>query len=104
MRRVGRVLIIVAFVLLSVPALMNGIRELGHVDSWLQNSVEIGDLLHGTLSLLVALGILRRRPWTFPVAVAWCVAVVYTATVASFSFSDPTFKESSTLLGVIAAG
>jgi len=89
---------------MAVPSLLNGIRELGHVSTWLQNSVEIGDLLHGTLSVLVAIGIWRRRRWTFSIAVAWSLAVVYTATVASFSFSDPSFQQSGTVIGVISAG
>lgn len=74
------------------------------MDTLLQNSVEFGDVLYGILGLLTAVGIWRRRTWTSTIAIAWSLTVVCTATIASFSFSDPTFKNSGTMIGTIAAG
>lgn len=79
-------------------------QEVGRLDTVLQNSVAFGDLLFGVLGLLAAIGMWRRRPWTVTVTVAWAVSVVCTATVASFSFSDPTFQEPGTMIGTIATG
>lgn len=104
MKRVGRVLFLAFTAITSLLAIQNGVNEIMKVTSVLQLSVEIGDLLHGTLGVLMAIGVWRRRPWTATIAVSWAVAVVYTATIASFSFSDPTFKESGTVMGTVAAG
>jgi hypothetical protein len=103
-KRVGRVLAIAFLGLTALAGISNGMNELGQAESFLQLTVQIGDALWGILGLFAAVGIWRRRPWVVTVMASWAVTVVYTATVASFAFSDPGFEQPETLTGTIAAG
>jgi hypothetical protein len=103
-KRAGRYIAIGFLALTAVAGIANAINEAGVLDTALQNSVAFADALWGVLGIAAAVGIWKRRPWAVGVSVAWGVTVAYTATVASFAFSDPTFSQPGTLTGAIAAG
>jgi hypothetical protein len=103
-QRVGRIVAIAFLGITALAGISNGINEIGEHENLLQASVQFGDALWGVLGLLAAVGMWRRRPWTVTVAAAWALAVTYTATIASFAFSDPGFQQPETRIGTIAAG
>jgi hypothetical protein len=104
MRKVGWVLSISVLFLTGIVGLLNGVREIGDVHSRLQLTVTCGVLLYGVLGLAAGVGLARRRPWSVNLSVAWAIVVTYVSTVASFAYSDPTFSQSGTLAGTVAAG
>jgi hypothetical protein len=103
MRKVGWVLAIGVLLLTGVLGLLNGVRELGDVHSGLQLTVTIGTLLYGVLGLVAGIGLARRRPWSVKASAAWAAVVTYVATVASFAYHDPTFSQTGTITGTVAA-
>jgi hypothetical protein len=102
-RRIGRFLAIAFFALTALAGINNGFNEVGDATTALQLSVQIGDIAWGIFGLMVAIGIWRRQVWTGSMSIAWALTVTYTASVASFAFSDPTFANSETKIGTIAA-
>ena len=76
------------------------------VDEWpgsvtpLQKSVTAGVFLYGIFGLIAAVGMIARRRWSIPAAMAWGVSVTYVASVAAIAFAG----KDATVLGAIAAG
>ena len=86
-----------AFGLASLP---DEFRNLG--GTLLQQSVAFGAALHSVLGVLVVAGALRRRGWAVTAAIAWTIAVVYTASVASAAWEPRV--HGGVIGGSIAAG
>lgn len=103
MRKFGRILALLlvavssAFGLASLP---DEFRNLG--GTLPQQSVAFGAALHSALGVLVVVGALRRRSWAVTAAIAWTLAVVYTASVASVAW-EPQLN-GGVITGGIAAG
>ena len=104
MRKVAWVVAVILLFGTGVIGITNGVREFTDSLSSLQRSVTIAVLLYGVLGAVAGFGVARRRPWSVKLSIAWAVLVTYAATVASFAYSDPTFSQSGTLAGTIAAG
>lgn len=103
MRKFARLVVMLIVAVTSVMAIANIPDELRHLGgtAW-QQSVQFGGALHGVLGALLVLGMWRRRPWAVPVAVAWTVAVVYTACVATLAWEE--HIEQGAMAGTLAAG
>ena len=103
MRKFARVLALVLVVVASVVGLMNvpdELRKLG--GTWLQQSVAFGSALHSVLGIIAVAAILRGWSWAANAAIAWTIAVVYTASVASVAWESP--RDGGVLVGGVAAG
>lgn len=103
MRKVAWILSIILLLVTGVAGILNAWREWDDPNGALQRSVTLGVLLYGLLGVAGAVGLVLRRKWSVRVAAAWAIAVTYAATVASFAFHDPTFSQSGTVGGTIAA-
>jgi hypothetical protein len=104
MRKFTWVVAIALLLLTGFVGIKNGIAEWNQPTSLLQRTVTIGVALYGILGLSGGIGLALRRSWSAGVAVAWAVVITYVATVASFAFHDPSFSQSGTLTGTLAAG
>jgi hypothetical protein len=103
MKKAGWILAIALLLVSAYAGITESFHQLGEGDTPLQQSVGFAVLLYGVFGVLGAVGLARRRPWSLPVIVAWGVATLYAATIASFAFSDPTFSDSDTIKGTVAA-
>ena len=103
MRKVWWVLAIAVLLVTGFVGLLNGVRELGDVHSRLQLTVTLAVLLYGLSGTAAGVGLALRRAWSVRAATAWAVFVTYAATVASFAYHDPTFSQTATITGTVAA-
>lgn len=103
MKMAARFLSIALLLVTGALGLYNGSTELGQGATGLQRSVTVAVILYGVLGCAGGIGLLRRRPWSVVVSVAWTIAATYAATVASFAFSDPAFTQPGTTAGVAGA-
>lgn len=93
-----------ALLLLSVYAgITNAIRDIGTGETFLQRTVTVAVAMYGVLGLVGVIGLWRRRPWVVPVVLAWGLASMWAATVASFAYHDPGFQRQGTAAGVMGA-
>ena len=102
MRKLARILALALVGVTSVMGLAKIPDEFRSSDTVLQQSVAFGAALHSVLGVLVVIGVLRRRRWAVTMALAWTVAVVYTASVASVAWELT--RDSGVMLGALAAG
>ena len=102
MRKLARILALALVGVTSVMGLAKIPDEFRSSGNVLQQSVALGAASHSVLGVLVVVGALRRRRWAVTMALAWTVAVVYTASVASVAW-EPT-RDSGVMLGAVAAG
>lgn len=103
MRKLARILALVLVAATSLIALGNIPDEFRNAESgFLQQSVAFAVTLYAVLGLLLLVGVLRKRPWSVTIAVAWAIAVFYAATVATFAWSDPI--DGGVITGGIASG
>ncbi len=103
MRKAAWLLAIVLLLGTGVIGIYNGVTEVTQGTNALQRSVTIAVFLYGLFGIAGGAGLALRRPWSLTLAIAWTVAVVYAASVASFAYGDPTFSRSETGAGVIGA-
>jgi hypothetical protein len=103
MKKVGWIVAIVLLLVSAYVGLWEDLNQLGRGDTALQRSVTYAVFAYGLLGLSGAVGLARRRTWSLPVIVGWAVATLYAATIASFAFHDPTFSNSDTIKGTVAA-
>jgi hypothetical protein len=103
MKKAGWILAIALLLVSAYAGITESFSQLGDGDTMLQRSVTYAVALYGVLGVVGAVGLARRRPWSVTVIVAWGVATLYAATIASFAFSDPTFSQSDTIKGTVAA-
>jgi len=103
MRKAAWVLTFVLLFGTGALGIHNGVTEVTQGTNALQRSVSIAVMLYGVFGLAAGVGLALRRPWSLIVAAAWAVATVYAASVASFAYHDPTFSQSDTTTGVVAA-
>ena len=102
MRKLARILALALVGVTSVMGLAKIPDEFRSSGTVLQQSVAFGAALHSVLGVLVVIGALRRRRWAVTMALAWTVAVVYTASVASVAWELT--RDSGVMLGALAAG
>ena len=102
MRKLARFLALALVGVTSVMGLAKIPDEFRSSGTALQQSVAFSAALHSVLGALLVVGMLRRRPWAVTLAVAWTLAVVYTASVASVAWE--TSRDSGVMLGAVAAG
>lgn len=104
MKKVGWILSILALFASGFSGLNETAGSTSDVPTTgLQQLVWFSVALYGVLGVLGGVGLLRRRPWCVTVSVAWAVAVICAASVASFAFHDPQLQQTGTLTGVIGA-
>src|SRR5688572_22154797 len=103
MKKLGWILAIALLLVSAYAGITEGFAQLGDGNTMLQRSVTFAVALYGVLGVVGAVGLARRRPWSVTVIVAWGVATLYAATIATFAFSDPTFSDSDTIKGTVAA-
>ena len=103
MKKTARIIAIALLLVTGFLGITNGFRELDDGLTALQQSVTFAVLVYGVLGFLGAVGLIRRRPWAVTVTIAWTLAAMWAASVASFAFHDPTLKEAGTLSGVAGA-
>jgi hypothetical protein len=103
MRKAAWILAVILLLVTGCVGLMNAAREWDDASSALQRTVWFGVLLYGFLGVAGGIGLALRRRWSVGVAAAWALAVTWAGTVASFAFHDPTFSQSGTLAGTVAA-
>lgn len=102
MRKFARVFALVLVGVTSAIGLTNIPDELRHPGgTLLQQSVQLGGVLHSVLGVLLAIGMLRRQQWAIPLAIVWTVVVVYTAGVATIAWEEE--MTSGVLVGTAAA-
>jgi hypothetical protein len=103
MRKAAWILSVLLLLVTGCVGLMNAVREWDDPSSALQRTVWLGVLVYGVLGVAGGVGVALRRRWSVPVAAGWAITVTYVGTVASFAFHDPTFSQSGTVTGTIAA-
>ena len=92
MKKFARVLALLLVAVASAMGLRNIPDELRHPGGtvW-QQSVQVGGVLYSVLGILLVVGMLLHRRWAVPVAIAWSLAVVYTAGIATLAWEvNPT--------------
>ncbi len=103
MRKFARV---VALLLVAVSSTMQALnipadfRQTGA--TLLQQSVAVGGLLHCLLGAVVVIGAVMGKRWAVNAAIAWTVAVAYTASVASVAWEAR--LDGGAIFGAVAAG
>ena len=106
-RRIGRtiawVLAILVLVGTGVLGVRNGVTEWSGADTGWRKSVTGGVLLYGVLGLAAGIGLLRRRAWSLPLAIAWGLVVTYVASTAALAFGGPGVPMSAAIAGGIGA-
>jgi predicted MFS family arabinose efflux permease len=97
--------ILATLVLLSSGGvgLYNSWNDLGESMTLLQRSVAIAVLVYGICGVAGGIALAFRKRASIPLAAGWSAGTVYAATVASFAFSDPTFSQGGTVIGVSVA-
>ena len=103
MKKGGWIFAIFLLLLSAYLGIWEDFKFIGRGDTALQRSVTYAVALYGVLGLIGAVGLALRKPWSLPVIVGWGVATLYAATIASFAFHDPTFSNSDTIKGTVAA-
>jgi hypothetical protein len=103
MKMLARILPLVLVAVTSVLGLIQLPDEFRNDrGSLLQMTVAVGAALHSVLGVLVVVAVLRRHRWAVTAAIAWTIAVAYTASVASVAW-EPRL-EGGVLVGAVAAG
>jgi hypothetical protein len=83
--------LLASLVLLATGGLgtYNGLTEWADARTGWQQSVTGGVFLYGLLGLAGAVGLLMRRRWSYPLAIAWGVVVTYVAAAAVLAYGGP---------------
>jgi peptidoglycan/LPS O-acetylase OafA/YrhL len=103
MRKASWLLAITLLLVTGGIGLYNGSVEYATGATHLQRSVSVAGFLQGLFGVIAAVGLARRRPWSVYATAAWAVCMLYTASVASFAYHDPTFANTGTATGVAMA-
>jgi hypothetical protein len=88
-RTIAWVLAILVLLCTGVLGVRNGVTEWSGAHTGWQKSVTGGVLLYGVLGLAAGIGLLRRRAWSLPVALAWGAVVTYVPGVAVLAYGGP---------------
>ena len=99
-RKIGWFLSVGVLLLTGVMGTWNAPHEWSNSATPLQKSVTAGVFLYGIFGLVAAGGMIARRRWSVPAAMAWGVSVTYVASVATIAFAG----NDATVIGTIAAG
>ena len=100
MKKAGRLLVIAFFAVTGVLGFSNGMQEMGQAANGWQLSVQIADVAWGIFGVLVAIGLWRRRAWTFSMTLAWLAGATYAGATASWVFPPPSDRS---LFGTMSA-
>lgn len=103
MKKVGWILAIALLLVSGYAGVTESFEQLGQDVTALQRSVSVAVLIYGVLGFVGAFALIRRRPWSVGVTAVWGAATLYAATIASFAFHDPSFSQSGTITGTVAA-
>ena len=87
-RNIAIVLSVVFMLVMSALGGLNGIDGLDDGGTILQRSVPIASVIYAACGLLAAVGVLLKRPWSFPMAILWALATTYTGSVASIAWAE----------------
>jgi hypothetical protein len=87
----------------GVTGLTNLRDEFRGADTPLQQSVAVGVGVYAILGIVAGIGLMRRRPWSVKMCVAFALVVVYVASVASIAWTDPGVSASEKLMGFVGA-
>lgn len=103
MRKFARVLALLLVAATSVMGLIQLPSEFRNDQgTLLQMSVAVGAALHAGLGVVTTAGMLLRKRWAMRAAIAWAIAVTYTASVASIAWE--TQRDVAVLFGGLMAG
>jgi hypothetical protein len=85
-KTIAWVLAVLVLIGTGMLGVRNGVAEWSGAGTGWQKSVTGGVLLYGVLGLGAGIGLLRRRAWSLPLAVAWGVVVTYVPGVAVLAY------------------
>jgi len=103
MKKAGWILSTLLLAVTALGGLYNSVNELPDAETGWQLAVGYGQIAYGVFGALGVVGMIRHRPWTVTVVIAWAVSSAFVAGIASFAFHDPAFAQPDTGLGVAAA-
>jgi uncharacterized membrane protein YhaH (DUF805 family) len=103
MRKASWLIAITLLLVTGGIGLYNGSVEYATGATRLQRSVSVAGFLYGLFGLIAGVSLALRRPWSVYATAAWAVCMLYTASVASFAYHDPTFTNRGTVAGVAMA-